>query len=468
MKRLFGESLVPVVVLLGVLIAGVFLLGSLAETESRAPRVVRITAEDLEQSTAEAMVVPSGGRTDRTERAYTARDLLAMESGKDSVGTGLLGQAMRMAANDSLVEALAIVENILVGNPNHGSAWFARGSILSRRGMRQDAILAYENAVEYSGGETKAIPLYNLGCLYRDLGDVAKGEELFREAINRRPAYLLARFNLAVLLSKQSETREDAYRAYEQLLRLNPDYGEAYFNRGVMRMQDGQLDSAVVDFERTVEADSSFAKAWYNLGRLTSESGQADQAVAYYRRAVQADPENPKARLNLAIVLGRQDRYEEAAIVGAETVEKYPSYASALYNLAIAYSHTDQNEKARETYEKVLKLEPYHARAWQNLGVLHARAKRSEKAIECYKEALALDPSNLSARYNLALQLRRGDDLVSAAQEVARLLRLDPANSKALKFLGTTLRRLSRKDPGNPIIKEMKMEFKVEVADATH
>ena len=189
MLRVFlKESFVPVLLFLAVLCVALIRLSDIAQTRSRAPEVVRVTEEEVR-----------GGLRDDDGRAAAGvgladladmldvDDLIALEAGVGRPGTGWVGRAMEMAANDSLADALVILSPVLAANPHHGSAWFATGSVLSRQGKRQKAIEAYSKAVQYSGGDAKAIPLYNLGVLYREAGRTADAVRAFEEAMEQRP-----------------------------------------------------------------------------------------------------------------------------------------------------------------------------------------------------------------------------------------------------------------------------------------
>ena len=451
MRTFLKESFVPVLILLAVISSALVILKHLAVESSRQPQVIEISLRDVITSAAprprsRSLDLPVSSAVADT---LDAAALDSLGSGAKSAEAGWVGRAMAMAARDSVDQALNLLSSLLARNPHHGSAWFATGVILSRRGDRPAAIDAYQKAASYTGGRAKAVPLYNLACLYRDAGRKSEAIVTYRRAIDQRPDYPEARLNLAVLLGEEQETREEAYRLYEQTIRLDPNYAQAHFNRGVLRINDGKPAEAAQDFERTVAIDPKHTKAWFNLGLLASRRDDTEKAANAYGHAVEVDPMNTKARLNLATALSDLKRYDDAILVGRETVRRIPNLAAAWYNLAIAFSEAGRSGEAKKAYEKVLKLEPKHARAWQNLGVLYAREKNSKRAMECYREALALDPANVAARYNLALELRRSGDLKGAIEEATRLYRMDPDHDKAKVFLQTTAARLLQEDPKN-------------------
>ncbi len=81
------------------------------------------------------------------------------------------------------------------------------------------------------------------------------------------------------LLSQQGKPK-DAIAAYNQAIRLKPDYAEAYFNRGNSKGTMGRIDEARQDFEKTRDLahkagdDSLVALAEQVLQRLDSQEGE--------------------------------------------------------------------------------------------------------------------------------------------------------------------------------------------------
>ncbi|MCK9614063.1 MAG: tetratricopeptide repeat protein [Candidatus Omnitrophica bacterium] len=63
---------------------------------------------------------------------------------------------------------------------------------------------------------------------------------------------------------------DEAITEYNKAIELNPNYAEAYNNRGVAYNVKGSYDQAISDFTRAIEINPSYAEAYY------------DRAVAYY------------------------------------------------------------------------------------------------------------------------------------------------------------------------------------------
>jgi tetratricopeptide (TPR) repeat protein len=52
---------------------------------------------------------------------------------------------------------------------------------------------------------------------------------------------------------------------------LNPNYAEAYYNRGVARRALGDKQGAVAEYNQALRINPNYAEAYYNRGETSSE-----------------------------------------------------------------------------------------------------------------------------------------------------------------------------------------------------
>ncbi|MYA60965.1 MAG: tetratricopeptide repeat protein, partial [Dehalococcoidia bacterium] len=64
----------------------------------------------------------------------------------------------------------------------------------------------------------------------------------------------------------------------------NPEYRDAFTNRGVVYADMGDLDSAVSDFDMAIELDSEFWFAYSQRGLALWALGRREEAEADYAR----------------------------------------------------------------------------------------------------------------------------------------------------------------------------------------
>ena len=134
----------------------------------------------------------------------------------------------------------------------------------------------------------------------------------------------------------------DAVSAFDQALRVNPRYVEAYLNRAVVLNRVGRESDAQASMARAAElgaADESgypavvankLANEHASLGHDYRAAGALDKAVEQYRRALEIRPHFVDIRLALGRALFEAGRYAEAAPVLDEVLGVRPGWLDAM------------------------------------------------------------------------------------------------------------------------------------------
>lgn len=83
---------------------------------------------------------------------------------------------------------------------------------------------------------------------------------------------------------------EDARRLYRETLRLDPGYGDALNNLGVIYIHDKNYLAAKRSFEKAIRLKPGYVEPYYNLACLYAIKGEVRQSLAYLKKAVSLDP----------------------------------------------------------------------------------------------------------------------------------------------------------------------------------
>ena len=105
---------------------------------------------------------------------------------------------------------------------------------------------------------------------------------------------------------------EDAIDAYRRVVALDPTYGAAWNNLGLLLHRMGQYDEARRAYMEALTQDTHCAEAAYNLGSLDEDTGDVEQAIRHYRQALALSPDYADAHFNLAAALARAGRNSDA------------------------------------------------------------------------------------------------------------------------------------------------------------
>ena len=91
---------------------------------------------------------------------------------------------------------------------------------------------------------------------------------------------------------------EDAITAYNEAIRLRPDFANAYVNRGLAKEKLGQHESAIMDYSSAIKIDPALAGAYNNRGSAQRKLGQHFLALEDLSTAIQIEPRYVKAYVN--------------------------------------------------------------------------------------------------------------------------------------------------------------------------
>lgn len=93
---------------------------------------------------------------------------------------------------------------------------------------------------------------------------------------------------------------DKAIEEFEKAIRFDPDYAEAYCDRGIARYMKGEHDRAFEDFELAIEKDPTLGKAHFHRAMLLDMNGKRDEAIKAYESFIRYSQRSPEIYVNRA------------------------------------------------------------------------------------------------------------------------------------------------------------------------
>jgi len=165
-------------------------------------------------------------------------------------------------------------------------------------------------------------------------------------------------------------------------------YEEVHCRLGNALSQKGQVDEAIVHFQKALAIRSDDAQAHNGLGVALLKKGLLDEAIPHYRAALKSDPRIPVAHYNLANALLYRGQLDEAINHYQKALDLRPDYAEAHNNFGYALLRKGQAREAIAHYQMALQIQPDFAGPCNNLAWVLATC--SETAIRNGVQALEL------------------------------------------------------------------------------
>jgi len=89
--------------------------------------------------------------------------------------------------------------------------------------------------------------------------------------------------------------------AFDKATLLNPNYTEAYFNRGLAYSNLGNYNQAIADYNKAITLNPKKSGVYCSRGNAYSNLGNYSHAIAYYNKAIDLDPKDADPYNNRAI-----------------------------------------------------------------------------------------------------------------------------------------------------------------------
>jgi tetratricopeptide (TPR) repeat protein len=113
---------------------------------------------------------------------------------------------------------------------------------------------------------------------------VARAEALYKEAVQRDPAYCDAMDNLGLLLRRQGKV-DEAIEWYRKSLAIQPTNRVARANLATALRLQGRLDDALREGAISLEQDPDDAEAHYGVGLTYLTRNEPGKALGHFERA---------------------------------------------------------------------------------------------------------------------------------------------------------------------------------------
>ncbi len=257
-------------------------------------------------------------------------------------------------------EALAAYDRAVELNPEEPSAWLNRGNLLLSQKRHEDALECYDRALE----------------LRPDIGNVWGSKA-----------------NALADLERFEEAEEAASRAVE----LRPRDPGILVIRALLRGRQYRHADALADLDRALAVAPRSALALANKGNTLLLLSRPAEALDVLRRADDLEPDDPSVWCNLTLAAYRLERYEQAGEYCEKALRLAGDLAELLVHKGLIHGKlhgSDEEELA--CYDRAIAAaehdDDWRATAWGRKGAALAALGRLEEALACYDEGLQVLP----------------------------------------------------------------------------
>jgi adenylate cyclase len=220
--------------------------------------------------------------------------------------------------------------------------------------------------------DAQTLVLRGRACLIRpsSLRTREEAQRAFEQALVIDPRSIDAKVYLALTLISNlldgwsRSLGQDQARAEELLLEVlerDSNLANAHFAMGILRRSQGALIEAQIELERAIALDRNHGHAAYQLGVVLAFRGQPEAAIPYVEKAIRLSPHDPNLAVHLAVLGGCQlllGHIDQATHVLRRARAANPRYWYIHFWLAGALGFKGDLDEARAVLAKAIELRP--------------------------------------------------------------------------------------------------------------
>ncbi len=218
---------------------------------------------------------------------------------------------------------------------------------------------------------------------WQQVGYWRKSIDLARHSLKVTQNNYMAHNNIGPDLAKEGKIEEAIYH-YNEAIRLNPFYADAYNNRGVVYVEMGQYKKALEDFNKSIQC---YANAINNKNKVSFSIGPSEEVISVRINSLLAGAYN-----NRGITYFNLGDYMNAINDFNISIRLKDDNFKAYYNRGRSFSKINKFQNAIDDYDKSISLQPKNSEAYISRGVIHFKISNDENG--CYDARKACELGN--------------------------------------------------------------------------
>jgi tetratricopeptide (TPR) repeat protein len=151
---------------------------------------------------------------------------------------------------------------------------------------------------------------------------------------------------------------EESSKAFEQAIRLNPNFIEAYALLAAAYGLLGKYEESIKASKEAIRLKPDLLPAYNSLGGAYLQLHLYKEAIETYKHALVLKPDFIEAYVGLGAAYASQGLYRDSLDVAEQAIRFRPDYADAYRTLGVAYDGLGRHQEAIHSFEEAIRLNP--------------------------------------------------------------------------------------------------------------
>ena len=289
--------------------------------------------------------------------------------------------------------------------------------------------------------EQLADPYYLVALCLKDRGDLDEAVVAFKQAIERSPALLPAREELADMFASSGRIN-DQIEQLQALAALDNNRAERQIAIGMAQAHAGNTDLAIATLTATLTrapdqspVNAALGGIWLQIAGERHESAALGKALEALERAASALTATSETKALYGRALALAGQFDAAEQVFQQAAERFPVDSSALRQLSLVAEQLGHAEVARTALTEFVSLSPSDANTAEDaarIGTLSLQLHDAAGALPWLQHAVEDRPDDPGALSAMADAQFQTGDAAAARLTLNRAMALDPLNKQVV------------------------------------
>lgn len=204
---------------------------------------------------------------------------------------------------------------------------------------------------------------------------------------------------------------------------------EEFFNFGWENFNSGNYQVALLDFSCAIQINPDFIEAYHNRGLCFHSLGNFDKAIKDFDKVLDSNPKNFEVLHFRGKARSRRRDYEIAIADLTKAAELNAENADVFYQRGVAYvslAGSQNYDNAIRDFDRAIALAPDFHHGYTYRGLCYYEKGDDDKAIQDCNEAIKRSNDNIFAYLNRAKAFTRKRDFDKALKDFDKSVELLP------------------------------------------
>jgi len=224
--------------------------------------------------------------------------------------------------------------------------------------------------------------------------EIAKGEgekvsqEKYAKAVNELNA--MDWFKKGYVLRYSDKNNQEAMKAFDKAIEIDPNYANAYAQRGVIYNEWRQYSKALRESEQAIKLDPNLAVGFNCRGVAHTGLMNYQEAIQDFNKALELAPRYVWPYCNRSWAYFMLKNYHESLKDANKAIELAPEFSNAYFRRGMALASLNKSQDAIKDFDKAVELDPTFSRSYLFRGFTLLKLGKTEQALGDFKKAATL------------------------------------------------------------------------------